>query len=151
MGLIPESQHIISELKLRKMNFVEDGLITKKSIVRWLCLALGLISEKESRQLIITMVEAALTLSLEKNSFTSNELITKIKELDNQANEKAIRYHISQLKKSGFLYEKNRDYYLGNPYLGNTVEERLKKYYQKELEESFINIEKAIKKFKLVK
>lgn len=149
--MLPEAQNIISEITIRNMHFPEENLLTKKSVARWLCLALGLISEKESRQLIITIIEAALTLAMEKNSFTSNELIEKIKEIDNNAQEKAIRYHISQLKKQKILFEKNREYYFCNPYFGNSIEERLKKMYQKELEDSFINIDKAIKKFRILK
>lgn len=148
--MLPESELVMGELVVRKLSF-PDGVVSRKAIVRWLALSLGLISEKESRQLALVILEQVVSLSMRAEPFTSAELIEEIVKASPESQEKAIRYHLSQLKKKGILYEKERRYYLGDPTKGSLPEQRLKALYEEELHASFQGIEKAFQKARLLK
>lgn len=147
--MLPEAELVMGELVVRKLS-LPDSMMSKRALVRWLALSLGLISESESRQLVLSIFEAVLTLAFKQESFSSTELIDIVKKESPDAQEKAIRYHISQLKKKGILFEKDRKYYLGDPTLGPTPEERLKRMYQGELEQSFASIAKAFQRARVL-
>jgi len=147
--MLPESELVMGELVVRKLS-LPDNMMSKKALVRWLALALGLISESESRQLVLSIFESVLTLAFKQESFSSSELIEAVKKDSPDAQEKAIRYHISQLKKRGILFEKDRKYYLGDPTLGQTPEERLRKMYQGEFDQSFTSIARAFQRVRVL-
>ncbi len=93
--MLPEAKHVINEITVRKLT-LSDELMSRKALIRWLALSLGLISERESRTLILPILEKSLELSEKNDKFTSKELIDAVKGMSPEYKEKAIRYHISQ-------------------------------------------------------
>ena len=102
MGL-PEADLIRSEIVLRDMQFLSEVKLTKKSLIRWLALSLGLISPNESRTLILDILEAMFKFHFSASEPTMHEVISEVQRINSGANSKAIRYHMGQLKKSGML------------------------------------------------
>ncbi len=147
--MLPEAKHVINEITVRKLT-LSDELMSRKALIRWLALSLGLISERESRTLILPILEKSLELSEKNDKFTSKELIDAVKGMSPEYKEKAIRYHISQLKKKGILFELNREYYLGDPSKGKSPEERLRSFYIEEVKQVFESIEHVFKKLRLL-
>lgn len=103
---IPEAELILSETTLRDLQLTREVKLAKKSLVRWLALACGLISPRESRRTLIDLLEALIELQV-KGEIDPEvpEIIEKMAEIDEKyrEKEKAIRYHLLQLQKIGLL------------------------------------------------
>jgi DNA-binding transcriptional ArsR family regulator len=105
-SLIPEAALIQNEFIIRDMQLSKEVKMTKKSLIRWLALSMGLISPNESRRTMLALLEALFFFQFsEETDPDIHEITTYIKDELKQenANEKAIRYHISQLKKAGII------------------------------------------------
>jgi len=104
--LIPEAALIQNEFIIRDMQLSKEVRMTKKSLIRWLALSMGLISPNESRRMMLAILEALFFFQFsEEKDPDIHEITTYIKnELKQEkANEKAIRYHLSQLRKAEIL------------------------------------------------
>jgi len=111
---ILESSLIRQEFIVRDMQLFSEVKLTRRGLVRYLALSLGLISANETRTLMIDIFDALL-----KAHFASEEPdMSRIMELVNQVREKnespaqikAVRYHIHQLKERGLLERKAGKY-----------------------------------------
>jgi hypothetical protein len=109
-----ESSLIRQEYIIRDMQLFSEVKLTRRGLVRYLALSLGLISPNETRTLLIDIFDALL-----KAHFASEEPdMNRIMELVNQVREKdlppaqikAVRYHIHQLKEKGLLARKTGRY-----------------------------------------
>lgn len=111
---LPESALINSEVVLRDMQLSQEVKLTRKSLIRWLALSMGLISPNESRTILLDLLEALFYYQFaEKLDPTVADLISYLEsELGkSSSNEKAVRYHLLQLQKLGLLERKKGRYF----------------------------------------
>ena len=112
---MPEAELIRGECLVRDLQFNEDVKLTRKGLVRWLALSLGLISPHESRTGLLEVLEALLYFHFRRRESKSDPdihaILAKIKEIKKaEPNPKAVRYHLLQLKKLGIVETKKRKY-----------------------------------------
>jgi len=144
MAEIPESSLIQSEIVLREMLLTDEVKMTRKSLVRWIALSLGMISPKESRQSILTLLEALLFFHLkEKKGPNYNDVVEYFKQQNVEMNEKTLRYHITQLRKAGVL-EDERSTYRFMGFQGDNLAQSLEQIYKRRSEFAFSNIKSAM-------
>jgi DNA-binding transcriptional ArsR family regulator len=110
---VNESKLIEAELTLRDLRITKDVLETRRSMVRWLALALGIISPGESRLSAVSVLDAILYFQFqEKKDPTVEELSDYINKKWSPINEKTLRYHLLQLKKAGIVNNSKGKYFL---------------------------------------
>lgn len=141
---LPESKLIKSEILLREMDLSQDVKMARKSLVRWIALSLGLISPKESRQSVLLILEALLYYHLkEKREPNYNDLQEYLKGQGEDVNEKTLRYHLTQLKKSNVI-EDARGVYRFAGFHGDNLAEALEQQYRQRSDAAFVNIRSAV-------
>lgn len=148
---MPESELIRGECLVRDLQFNEDVKLTRKGLVRWLALSLGLISPHESRTGLLEVFEALLFFHFrrreEKSDPDIHQLLAKIKEIrKGEPNPKAVRYHLLQLKKLGMIETKKRKYrFVLAPLQENDdLATGLSYVYRQRMDSSFEKMKKAI-------
>ncbi|MCS7109314.1 MAG: hypothetical protein NZ903_00770 [Candidatus Micrarchaeota archaeon] len=141
---LPESKLIKSELILRDMDLSQEVKMTRKSLVRWLALSLGIISKNESRQSVLNVLEALLYYHLkEKKEPNYQDLVDYFSQNNIQMNEKTIRYHLTQLRKMGLL-DDSRGTYRFSGFQYDNLSSALEQTYQRRAYLTFFNIKEAI-------
>ncbi len=144
--MLPEAKMIRSEMVLREMALTSDVKLTKKSLVRWLALSLGLISPKESRDSLLAVLEVLISAHFANEQLTTKQIIeraTSEKPLD----EKTVYYHLQRLVNSGLITRNKGMYYFGDDTekdLGKVI----KNVYGQKFESAFRNIEEAFESLK---
>ena len=81
----PESALIRQEHIVRDLQFPSEVKHTRRSLVRWVALSLGLISPKESRQLLLDIMEALFWFHFCKEEPDIHALLAKIGEIRGEA------------------------------------------------------------------
>jgi hypothetical protein len=110
-----ESKLIEREITLRNMIVTKEVLETRRSIMRWLSLAMGVINPGESRQSAITVLDAIFYFQfVQKHDPTVQELSEYITKNWEPINEKTLRYHLLQLKKANIVNNSKGAYFLAN-------------------------------------
>lgn len=115
---MPESQLIRQEHIVRDMQLLGEVKLTRRGLVRYLSLSLGLISPNESRTLMLDIVDALLKAHFsgeEPDIHRIMELVGHVRKNEQPAQIKAVRYHIHQLKERGVLARKNGKYAFALP------------------------------------
>ena len=140
--MIPEAEFIRKELSIRKMDLPDSVKLTKKSLLRWCCLSLGLISPNETRDKGLLAYDALFTyLFKKKQSPTTLDLKGFIREKSGEEmSEKLIRYHLNRLIEMGLLVREKTKYKI-NPApdsekrdsMGESFEAWVKEPMEKEL------------------
>ncbi len=138
--MLPEKELIKTEFTIRDLYLTNDVLITKKSLTRWIALALGLISPNETRTTLIDLLDVLFDFHIKKEPITVKNIMNYFKENGINADEKSIYYHLSRLKKMGLLTNKKGRYSFGEGKLSFLI----KKSLQKKFDTAFENIEKAL-------
>lgn len=142
---LPESKLIKSEIVLRDMDLSDEVRMTRKSLVRWLALSLGIISRNESRQSVLNVFEALLYYHLkEKKEPNYQDLVDYFTKNSIQMNEKTVRYHLTQLRKMGII-EDDRGVYRFSGFHYDNLNSALEQSYQKRAHTAFFNISEAIR------
>ncbi len=101
---IPEAELIRGEITLRELGLPNDVRMTKKSLIRWLALSAGFISPNESRRTMLELLEAMLYFTYARGADPDiHEIVERISTAGGKTNEKALRYHLLQLRRAGFL------------------------------------------------
>jgi hypothetical protein len=111
---MPEAGLINCEIVLREMQLSQEVKLTRKSLIRWLALSMGLISPNESRTLALDLLEALFYFQLaEKRDPDVRDLLAFLESEPGMgaANEKALRYHLLQLKNLGLIDRKKGRYF----------------------------------------
>ncbi|MGI0135176.1 MAG: hypothetical protein ACREBW_09495 [Candidatus Micrarchaeaceae archaeon] len=117
---INESKLIESELTLRNLRITSEVTETRRSIIRWLALAFGVISPGETRLTAISVLDSVLYFQFnEKRDPTVEEIMEYINKAWGPINEKTLRYHLLQLKKAGIVDNSKGQYYLTRPDIGD--------------------------------
>ncbi len=147
----PESELIKDEVVLRDIKISQDVLLSRKAMVRWLALSLGLISPNETRTLMLDILEVLLYFHFKnKNPDIHNILDALEKNKKEEPNPKAVRYHLLQLKNKGIIDSKQRKYHFitGSLPENNDLDISLEEIYNKKIESSFKQIKKVLKALK---
>ncbi|MFH1448009.1 MAG: hypothetical protein ABIG39_04040 [Candidatus Micrarchaeota archaeon] len=143
---MPEAKLIRSEIVIRDMQLTEDVKMTKNSLVRWLALATGLISPKESRRTMLSLLDALLHFSFSGDGADVHELIEYINRGKHKTNEKALRYHLLVLKNKGLVDRDRGKYRFSVPPSApnNEVATSFEYIYRGKNEEAFARIRESL-------
>ncbi|MCX8197751.1 MAG: hypothetical protein N3F07_00950 [Candidatus Micrarchaeota archaeon] len=151
---MPESALIRGECLVRDLQLTEDVKLTRKGLVRYLALSLGLISPRESRTGLLEVLEALLALHYQMRQGGSepdiHQILEKVRQVKKaEPNPKAVRYHLLQLKKLGLIESKRRKYrfVLAPQQENDDLAEALAHIYRQRMETSFEKIRKALSLF----
>jgi len=148
---MPEAALIRGECLVRELQFNDDVKLTRKALVRWLALSLGLISPNETRTGLLEVLEALLYFHFKRRHGTADpdiyQLLDKVKEIrKEEPNPKAVRYHLLQLKKLGIIEAKKRKYRfaLAPMQEDEDLASALSYVYRQRMDSSFEKIKKAL-------
>lgn len=145
--MIPESRLIRGETIIRELSLPEDVKLTKKSLVRWLALSLGLIYPNESRKLLLEVLEALLYFQAKNYQPTTAEIIEYVeKGREKKQHPKAVYYHLLKLKEMGLIERKNKKYTFAESE-GRSLPQIFRGFYSSKTERAFKNIEEALTAF----
>jgi hypothetical protein len=110
--MIPEAEYIRKEFVVRQMDLPDSVKLTRKSLLRWCCLSLGLISPNESRDKALLVYDALFVyLFKKKTSPTTLDIQAVIKEKSSvEMSEKLIRYHLNRLIDLGIIVRDKTKY-----------------------------------------
>ncbi|MDO8538420.1 MAG: hypothetical protein Q7S21_06045 [archaeon] len=113
MSEFPEAELVKKTVILRQMDLPPNIKLTKRSMLRWFALSIGLISEKESRSTVLDVVDAVFSLQLGSDakpcSTTDVQDFIKLK-YNKQISEKLLRYHLNRMIDLGLLLRKKQKY-----------------------------------------
>lgn len=149
--VIPEAELIRKEIILRQMDLPSSVMLTKKSLLRWCCLSLGLISPKETRDKGFLVFDALFTfLFTKKQSPTTLDIKAYIMEKNSvDMSEKLIRYHLNRVIELGFVRRDGLVYKI-NPSPSSeqrdSIKEAFNAWTKKILEEESKKISDAMEK-----
>jgi hypothetical protein len=146
-----ESKFIESEITLRNMMLTKEVVETRRSLVRWLALALGIINPGESRQSAVAVLDSILYFQFaEKKDPSVQELSDYITKNWEPMNEKTLRYHLLQLKKANVVNNSKGVYFMSNPNPDTKYNEEawVAGYFNSELQPIKEKIMAAIKELK---
>lgn len=119
MEMLNEAKLVERELTLRNLQINKEVMETRRSIVRWLALSLGVISPGESRLTAVSVLDALLYFSFrEKKDPDVTEMVEYINRTWGPINEKTLRYHLLQLKKVNIASNSGGRYSLVWPDIG---------------------------------
>lgn len=148
---MPEAALIRGECLVRELQLNEEVKMTRKSLVRYLALSLGLISPNETRTGLLEVLEALFYFHFRRRHGASDpdiyQLLAKVKEIrKGEPNPKAVRYHLLQLKKLGIIEAKKRKYRfaLAPMQEDESLATALSYVYRQRMDSSFEKIKKAI-------
>ncbi len=140
--MLPEGKLIKGELLIREMNLPDDVKLTKKSLVRWIALSLGLISPNESRTISLDVLECLINFQIRKLQPSTKDIIDELAKMNVQADEKSVYYHLLKMKEAGLIDRKNGKYFFGGGE-DNQLSLIIRKIYQEKFERTFKNVEEA--------
>jgi DNA-binding transcriptional ArsR family regulator len=149
--MLNEASLVERELTLRDLRITNEVMETRRSIVRWLALSLGVISPGESRLSAISVLDAMLYFSFkEKREPQVSEILTYISNYWSPMNEKTVRYHLLQLKKMGIVSNSKGNYTLIWPDVGDRydAEAWINSYIDRGIEPIKNKVRLAIKELK---
>lgn len=141
--MLPEGKLIKNELVLREMGLPDDVRLTKKSLVRWVALSLGLISPNESRTISLDVLETLINFHIQKLQPTTKEILDELSKNGVQADEKSVYYHLLKMKDAGLIDRKDGKYFFGEGE-GAKLSATIRKIYQEKFDKSFRNIDEAL-------
>ena len=148
---MPERELIRGECIVRELQFNEDVKLTRKGLVRYIALSLGLISPNESRTGLLEVLEALLSFHYARREGTADPdiygILEKMKEIrKGEPNPKAVRYHLLQLKKLGLVETKKRRYrfVLAPLQEDDSLAQAFAYVYRQRMESSFEKIGRAL-------
>ncbi len=104
--MFPESEKIETSITIRKMRRLGGSALTKKSLLRWFALSLGLMNPRDSRETILDILDALFFFNLSQGRPTTAEEISSRTGID----EKTVLYHLSRLKRMGLLESRGGRY-----------------------------------------
>ena len=141
--MLPEGKLIRGETTLREMALPEDVKLTKKSLVRWIALSLGLISPNESRTILLDVLEALINLRVRGIQPTTKEILDELAAMNAGADEKSVYYHLLRMKEAGLVGKRDGKHFFGDGEEGR-LSEVVRKVYQKRFDSSFSSVGQAL-------
>jgi hypothetical protein len=127
MSELPESGLVRKTFTIKQMDLPPSVQLTKRSLLRWFALSFGLISERESRDTVLNVLDALFFLLLKNGQNpTTFDIQAYINDkYHKKIGEKLLRYHLNRLIQLDLLQRKQNRYFLNNnPYQeqGNLAE-----------------------------
>ena len=123
---VNESKLIERELTIRNLRITKEVTETRRSLVRWMALSLGVISPGESRLSAVSVLDGILYFQFaEKKDPSVEEMMTYITGAWGAMNEKTLRYHLLQLKKANIVDNAKGRYFLMMPEVGDRYDASL--------------------------
>ena len=114
---IAEEDLIETEMTIRKMRLPSETRLTRKSLLRWFALSIGLITPGESRDAIIPVLDALFYYGVERRKAGVGEFKSYTDSQGYSITEKTIRYQLMKLRDLGLVEkEENTYYFKRDPY-----------------------------------
>lgn len=111
-----ESKLIEREITIRSLKLTKEVTETRRSLIRWLALSLGVINPGESRLGALSVLDGILFFQfVQKRDPDVAELMDYISTAYGPINEKTLRYHLLQLKKSNIVENSKGKFFLTQP------------------------------------
>ncbi len=115
-----ESALIEKEITIRNLRLTSEVLETKRSIIRWLALSLGIINPGESRLSAVAVLDSLVHFQFVRHHDpTVADLTDYINKNWEEINEKTLRYHLLRMKKMGYVKNSGGTFYLTPPAIGD--------------------------------
>jgi hypothetical protein len=116
-GLVNEAKLIEREITVRNLTLTKEVIETRRSLVRWLAVSLGVINPGESRQAAIQVFDSIMFFQFhEKRDPEVPEMMEYISQAWGEPiNEKTLRYHLLQLSKANIVKHAKGKYFLPQP------------------------------------
>lgn len=150
MPQIPESELVRKTFTIKKMDLPPSVQLTKRSLLRWFALSFGLISEQESRDTVLNVLDALFHFLLKKKqSPTTLEIQAYIdSKHGKKVSEKLLRYHLNRLISLDLIKRKASRYSLNNsPHSEpNNLPESFNYWIKKPVNESMDEISSVLSK-----
>ncbi|MEM0124290.1 MAG: hypothetical protein QXF41_01980 [Candidatus Micrarchaeaceae archaeon] len=146
-----EASLIEREIVIRKMQLPKDVLETRRSIARWLALALGIINPGESRLSAVAVLDALVDFQFVRGTDpTVKDIMGYIEKNWEAMNEKTLRYHLLRMKNMGIIENKEGKFYFKPPAVGNRYDAAVwaDQLFRSELEDVSKKISEAVKEIK---
>ena len=146
-----ESQLIEREITVRNLRLTKEVTETRRSLIRWLALALGVINPGESRQGAVSVLDAVLYFQFnQRRDATVQELSEYIGTAWEPINEKTLRYHLLQLNRANIVQHSKGKYSLTQPANGERYDEQawVDHYFSTEISPIKDKIIQAVKELK---
>ena len=132
------------------MDLPPSVMLTKRSLLRWFALSFGLLSEQESRDTVLNVLDAVFHFFLTKGKNpTTLELQAYIEsKYHKKISEKLLRYHLNRLILLELLQRKQNKYFLNSSPSGErgNIVESFNFWVRKPVNESLDEIEKVLGK-----
>lgn len=138
--MVPEKELIKREYVVRDLRLPSDTKLTRQSLLRWICLSLGLLSPGESRQSILPIMDSFIVFQLRGTAPSVAELAEK-----SGQPEKTVRYHLNRLVALGIAEEHKRKYRFTPDASSNSLSlaKTFHEHYTQSLTASLSSIESA--------
>jgi len=150
MGQHPEAGLVRKTFIIKKMDLPPSVQLTKRSLLRWFALSFGLLSEQESRDTVLNVLDALFFFLLGKKQNPSTlELQSYISEkYHKKISEKLLRYHLNRLIALELLQRKSNRYFLNNSPSAepNNIVESFNYWVKEQVNESMDDIAKVLSK-----
>ncbi|MCL5680210.1 MAG: hypothetical protein M1465_02635 [Candidatus Marsarchaeota archaeon] len=152
MPAINEAKLIQAEIKLRNLLITKEVTETRRSMVRWLALSLGIINPGETRLSAIHVLDAMLYFQFQKKHDPNvSELAEYISKSWQPINEKTLRYHLLQLKSANIMEHSKGRYFMLFPEGSEKYDEEawIRGYFESEISpirEKITSVIREIKK-----
>lgn len=147
---VPESELVRKTFTIKKMDLPPSVQLTKRSLLRWFALSFGLLSEQESRDTVLNVLDAVFHFLLaRKKNPTTLELQAYIEaKYKKKISEKLLRYHLNRLISLELLQRKQNKYFLNSSPSGerNNVVDSFNHWIRKPVNESLDEIERVLGK-----
>lgn len=151
----PEAELLRGELNLRKLDLPQSVTMTKRSLLRWVCLSIGIVSEKESRRIGIEVIDALFYfLFSEKKKPTAEQIKKYLEEKkDIKTSERLVRYHLQKLIDMHIIERKGGCYCINAAPNAEredfvaAVEYHLRTEFEKSIKQIILGIDKLVEKY----
>ena len=146
-----ESKLIERDITVRNLVLTKEVTETRRSLIRWLALSMGVINPGESRLGALSVLDSILYFQFnQKKDPTVSEMMEYIGKTWEPINEKTLRYHLLQLNKSNIVRHAKGQYFLAQPEGGEKYDEAgwVNHYFTVEINPIRDKIISAIKELK---
>lgn len=151
MAELNESKLIEREITIRNLSLTKEVTETRRSLIRWLALTMGVINPGESRLGALSVLDSVMYFQFnQKRDPSVNEMMEYISKSWEPINEKTLRYHLLQLTKANIVRHSKGQYCLYTPDNGERYDESawVTHYFNSEISPIKDKIITAIKELK---